>query len=309
MKYDIKTFAEKTGRLPSLPPIYYELNKALEHLDSSVEDISGIIRKDPGLASSLLKLANSVFYGFPAEIGSLDDAVQLIGLREIHELVLATSVIEAFEGVSADLADVPSFWAHSISCGIASALLAEQRNHPLPERLFVGGLLHDIGRLVMFLNGPEESREVLERCQSEGELVLKVEKAVFGFDHATLGAELVHLWNLPNSLVQMVGCHHGPSKLPNVAVESFLVHYADFITSALEFGYSGELYVAPLVVTPKSQSYLLEAGGLDLLINELDKQCEVVFPILLESGQAPPQPEQASPQTAGSTSPPAASGK
>jgi putative nucleotidyltransferase with HDIG domain len=279
-KGNAKAFAEQAGDLPSLPALYYELVQAIQDPDSSIDQITGIIQQDQSLASRLLRLANSGFYGFPSDIGTLGEAVQLIGLREIQDLVLATSVIRAFDKVPRDLVDVASFWQHSIACGTASALLAEQRHDPAPERFFVGGLLHDIGRLILFLSAPEESRHILERCETECELASRIENEVLGFDHTMLGAELIELWKLPQSLREMVGNHHDPSGSPAVFLDAFVVHYADFITSALEYGKSGELFVSPFVVPSNRARWLMEGDRIEVLVRELDRKCEEIFPIL-----------------------------
>jgi HD-like signal output (HDOD) protein len=280
MKWDVKTFVQRSTKLPSLPSLYYELVQATQDPNASIAEISSILRRDQSLVSRLLRLANSVFYGLPTAVGTLEEAVQLIGLREIQNLVLATTVIKAFDKLPTRLVDVMSFWKHSIACGMASALLAEQRHDPLPERFFVGGLLHDIGRLVLFINAPLESQEILRRCEREAELAHKIEREVIGFDHATLGTELVSYWKLPHVLGEMVGGHHNTPGSTSALADAFLVHYADFITSTLEYGNSGELFVAPLVVPPRCQSYLLEEDQIEFLISELDKQCDDIFPIL-----------------------------
>jgi putative nucleotidyltransferase with HDIG domain len=209
-------------------------------------------------------------------------------LNETRDLVLATSIIEGFDQVPSELLNVTSFWQHSIACGTAAALLAKERNQPEPERYFVAGLLHDIGRLLMVLEAPELSRKTLERCGQERELCSVIERQVFGFDPATLGAELVSAWQLPKSLSNMVRWHHNPAKSPNPQQDAFIIHYADFITTTLELGNGGELMVAPLVVPPAAKAFPLEDGALELLVSELDRQCRGLFPILAESGNARP---------------------
>ena len=280
MKMDATSFVRRTTKLPSLPALYYDLVRAISNPYAMIDEICGIIRRDQSLTSRLLKLANSAFYGLPTKVGTLQEVVQIIGLREIQDLVLATSVIKAFEKLPTHLIDVPSFWQHSIACGVASSLLAEQRRDPMPERFFVGGLLHDIGRLIMFLNAPDESREILLRCESQQELSLQIEREVLGFDHAMLGAELILLWKLPRSLVEMVGCHHQiPSSTANV-LDAFTVHYADFIVSVLEFGNSAELYISPLLAPKDCARYLLADEQMEELVNELDRKCGEIFPAL-----------------------------
>jgi putative nucleotidyltransferase with HDIG domain len=280
MSVDLNKFVERTGRLPSLPSVYYTLMRTIETPNASVEEVSAVITRDQSLATCLLKLANSAFYGLPARIGTVDEAVQLIGFREVQDLVLATSVIRAFDKLPADLVDVASFWKHSVACGIASALLAESQHDPVPERFFVGGLVHDIGHLIMFLNAPEESRQILDRCEREAQLCFRVEQEVLGFDHAMLGAELVFRWKLPHALVQMVRDHHNPLESRAAFLEAFLVHYADFIVSALELGNSGERFVAPLKVPANCEGFLLDEGRLESLVIELERRCDEIFPAL-----------------------------
>ncbi len=279
MPRELSSFLHRAGNPPSLPSIYYELVAAAEDLDVAISEIVKVILKDQGVASRLLRLANSAFYGYPAQIGTIDEAIQLIGVIQIRDLVLATSVIKAFAGLPERLVCVPSFWEHSIACGVASALLAEERRDPFPERVFVGGLLHDVGRLIMYLQAPEESFQILQRCEREGELSWRVERSVLGFDHAMLGAELLSYWRLPSSLVEMVGCHHAPARTQ----ESCLVHYADFLTSALQFGNSGETFLSPLLLTDEQERFFSSEDRLDALVDELEKRCEEMLPIFVQA--------------------------
>jgi putative nucleotidyltransferase with HDIG domain len=279
MKTDVVTFAQRATKLPSLPSVCTEVSNAIEQPDSSVDDIAAIIGRDPCLVARLLKLANSVFYGFSAQVGTIEQAVQLIGLNEIRDLVLASSVVDCFDQIPPDLLNVQAFWQHSVGCALICALLARERNEPEPERFFVGGLLHDVGRLVMCLEAPQESHTIRERTDKEGRLPCLVEAEVLGFDHAMLGAELASSWELPKSLVQMIRQHHCPGK-PMNSLDTFLVQYADYITSSLGVGDSGERFISPLTVPPALKNCLLDDERLGNIIDELERQCEAIFPIL-----------------------------
>jgi len=232
------------------------------------------------LTSRLLRLANSALYGFPSQIGTLEEAVQLIGLRQIQDLVLATCVIRVFDQIPIGMVDVPAFWEHSIACGMASALLAQAQHDPAPERFFVGGLLHDVGWLVLFLKAPRESREILDRSESSGRLTTYIEHEVLGFDHAMLGEALISSWQLPPSLREMVGCHHNPTRSRIAFMDATIVHCADFITTALDFGHSGERWVPPLVIPDACRRPVIEVEWLPSIIDELEVKCEQLLPIL-----------------------------
>jgi hypothetical protein len=136
---------------------------------------------------------------------------------------------------------------------------------------------------MLFVNSPELSRQVLKRCEQEGALASQVERELVGFDHATLGAELIGQWGLPQTLAEMVGYHHSPSQAVMVTMDAFMVHYADFIVSALEFGHSGELSVSPLSVPRYCERCLVDDSRMEGLVKELEFRCEEVFPILLEA--------------------------
>jgi len=277
---DVRAFVQRIPRLPSLSTIYYDLVREARNPEASIDAVSAIIAKDQSLASRVLRLANSVFYALPTEIGTLNEAVQLIGMHEIQNLVLATSVIKAFERMPTKLVSVAGFWRHSISCGLASSILADRRHDPLPERFFVGGLLHDIGRLVLFINSVPEALEVLRRSESESRLAHEIEREILGFDHAALGAELLSFWKLPHSLSEMVGGHHDSFRPPGSSTDSFHIHYADFIISVLELGSTGEVFVPPLVVPSNCHRFLLDEESIPALVEELDAQCDQVFPLL-----------------------------
>ena len=141
-------------------------------------------------------------------------------------------------------------------------------------------MLHDVGRLVLFLKAPAQSLEILERCEKEESISSRIEIEVLGFDHAALGAELVSQWKLPLPLREMVHGHHNPGVSSLMLQDTILIHYADFITSALEYGKSGESFVAPLVIPPNFERFVMEDDRIDLLVVEMDERCDEIFPIL-----------------------------
>lgn len=273
------SYVKRVGKLPSLPSLYYELSRAVEDPNASISAISYIVRKDQSLTSRLLKLANSAFYSFPSEVETIEEALQLIGLRQMRDMALATCVIGAFKIPPGRLVQPAEFWRHSIACGVISSLLAETLQEPTPERFFVGGLLHDIGRLVMFLVDPVESERILTVAENEATPCFKVETRVLGFDHAELGAEFLTSWKLPASLVEMVGNHHYPGLFSISAADALVVHYADFITAALDFGSSGELYLAP-VADGAFKYFSMAEGKLEAIIKETETRSDELCSIL-----------------------------
>ncbi|MDI6687909.1 MAG: HDOD domain-containing protein [Desulfobacterales bacterium] len=145
----IKRIINSMGELPTLPTIYMKLTHLLNVSDSSIKKISNIISEDQAIAAMVLKIVNSAAYGFSNKIGDLQRAIVILGLNEIKNLVLATSmykIVNQFEPSSAF--DMQQFWKHSIGCAISAKVLAETAYIKDPEEVFTGGLLHDIGKLI-----------------------------------------------------------------------------------------------------------------------------------------------------------------
>lgn len=232
--------------ISSLPLILIQLNEVINNPYSSVIDIGKIIAQDQGLTARLLRLANSPFYSYPSKVETITQAVTIIGTRQILDLVLATSVMKMFKGIPEDIVTMESFWHHSIACGTIARTLAVFRRELNVERFFVAGILHDIGRLIIYTKVPQASHEMLTRCRKNKELMYMVEKEVMNFDHADVGEILMKEWKLPPSLIEMVAYHHYPLRSKNFVPETAVIHAADIIAHALQLGSSGEFFVPPM---------------------------------------------------------------
>lgn len=232
--------------VPSLPRLCTRLNEALEDPRTSTVEIAELIGNDPALTARLLRLVNSAAYGFPARIETPSQAVMIIGTAHLCDLALTTSITRIFRDIPGDLVSMESFWRHSIACGLAARTLAGHRREPNVERFFVAGVLHDIGRLVLYQHAPDLARAALARARERDELLHVAERQMIGFDHAVIGATLLRTWGLPASLEEAVAAHHEPKKSQRYPLEAAVVHVADVIVHALQFGGSGERFVPPL---------------------------------------------------------------
>jgi HD-like signal output (HDOD) protein len=137
------------------------------------------------------------------------------------------------------------FLKHSIACGIISRTLATQKGIPQTEQFFVSGLLHDLGRLILYNNFPEDSLNILGLSRITNKLLYEAEKDYLGCNHSHVAKLLTQQWKLPISLENNVFYHHNPSEAPQ-PIPATLVHLADIITNGLGIGTSGERFVPPL---------------------------------------------------------------
>jgi len=235
-------------KVASLPTIFVKLDEAINSPRSTNKDLARIISEDTAMAARLLRIANSAMYNFPAKIDTVSHAITVIGINQLRDLVLACSVIRLFDNLPSTAVSMESFWRHSIGCGIASRVLAGLRREANVERYFVTGLLHDIGRLIMFTELSSEYSLVLAERDKHSELLFKMEQQLLDFDHAKLGGLLLQAWQLPERITEAVACHHAPSKAKKFPIETAVIHAADVIANALRLGTSGEKYVPPISV-------------------------------------------------------------
>ncbi|MDD2709144.1 MAG: HDOD domain-containing protein [Verrucomicrobiae bacterium] len=281
LKIDPYKLVDDAPNVPSLPLVYEELNQAINDPSSSSTTIGDVIGKDAGLAARLLRIANSALYSFPSRIDTISQAIIVIGIQQLRDLTLGTSVIELFEGISIELVNMDSFWRHSIACGICARVLATYRREANVERYFVAGLLHDIGRLIMYLKLPDHASESLIRCKTSGELMYKVEREFMECDHCDIGSALLQHWKLPTNLVEGVMHHHYPLRATRYPIEASLVHIADIIANAMQIGTSGEHFVPPLVPETWERSGL-SPSILAPTLAEVDRQMADMIEMLLK---------------------------
>jgi HD-like signal output (HDOD) protein len=268
--------------LGSYGPLLREIEAALASPQCSLGSVAEIIEKDPDLTSRLLRFANSAYCGFSMRLSTVSEAIGLIGVQQVQDLLTASSVIERFTDVSEEFVDMQSFWEHSLACGIGARLLAMESRLPKPDRFFVAGLLHDIGRLVLFMQAPLVAQQVFELHRKERVLLRDAEVKVMGFDHQSIAEELLRIWKYPPALVNAVGYHHCPQNSTVGQMEASVVHVSDHLVNAMQMGSSGERYVSTL--NPQAWAMLnLKAAVLEPVMTGIDEQIEAAKEMFLKS--------------------------
>ncbi|OQW76460.1 MAG: signal transduction protein [Proteobacteria bacterium ST_bin11] len=222
----IKQLIAGSTELFSLPDIYFQLSEMIRDSRFSLADIGKVISKDPALSARLLRVVNSPFYGFQAKIDTISRAVTVIGIDDLSNLVLATTVVDRFGKIPYELIDMTSFWIRSIQCAVIARLLAKSSAVLHTERLFMAGLLHDIGSLLLSQKMPEQYLEVLLAANHNRTLLADLEQKLIGFTHAEVGGELLKTWGLPESLYETIGCYLTPADAQIHRLDAHLVHMA-----------------------------------------------------------------------------------
>jgi len=268
----------RARELATLPDVYFRAKRVLDDPTSSHEDVADAIATDPVLAGRLLRMANSAFYGRPGSIATITRAVGLFGTQQVHDLVLATAVIHSFKGFGSDLLSPREFWRSSLFAASAAKTLAEQCDILDCERLFVAGLLAQVGLLILYQELPSQMREIQDAASDQDLAALQRDR--LGFDYAQLSAELFESWQLPPDLVNPISNHTLPTAVDGGQLEAAILYIATQLARA---GVQGKTLkdLIPLLDDDAWQLTGLSYEGLEQLDKAAQALTEEIVPLLL----------------------------
>ncbi|BBD07638.1 HDOD domain-containing protein [Desulfovibrio ferrophilus] len=228
-KPDMATLAESVS-LPAMPEVAVQLERVTSDPSSSAQNVADVISLDPSLSTILLHIVNSAFYNFPSKIDSIPRAVSIVGTSQLHALALGRMVLNMANEMPPKHFNMDVYWEHCVATGVIAKELATLCNFPNPERHFLAGLLHDIGKLAIAKALPRHAEALnLIRHHSVPHIA---EESVLGFDHARFGAMILRKWNIPYQIVEAVAHHHHPEEATHPEGARIL-HLADIIARAL----------------------------------------------------------------------------
>lgn len=203
------TIVRKLANLPSLPIVVIKLQKIIEDSDVGSKEVARVVETDTALVARVLKLVNSSFYGFSRRIKSVAEAIAILGLNTIQQLVLAAGVFETLKTKNG-LADMSEIWHHSVGVGVIAKHLLHGADRDTQNEALMCGILHDVGYLVM----AKIDLDAFALFYSQQELApnLKKEAEIFGINHQQLGEMLAKKWNFPESITCTIARHHSPDR-------------------------------------------------------------------------------------------------
>ena len=203
-----RAMVENVLQLISLPEIYLRLQNTIDDPLHSREQIADVITYDPALSARVLRIANSSYYSFPREIETVVSAVGIIGELDLRNLVLVTTVVGSMSSLDYRGVDIDAFWLHSLRCAIIARLIAQSAGGNNPEILFLAGMLHDLGILVIYQQDSTLAGSIARQMEEKHQLRDQAERELLGFDHAEVGALLIEAWGLSTELTELTRCHH-----------------------------------------------------------------------------------------------------
>ncbi len=207
MPQTAEDFIQEARELPVMPPIAAEVMRKAEDPDTDLHNIAQLISSDAGLAVRVLRIANSSFYSMPRKIETLQQAILLLGYSTLRSVVIAASMKDVFArfGLAERL-----LWEHAVAAAVGTNMLAREVGGLASDELFIGGLVHDLGKLVMHSQDEQSYQEVMREVYSDNSDPIDIEHKIFGFDHCEVGELIMHKWSLPSRLAVAVGAHHNP---------------------------------------------------------------------------------------------------
>jgi len=269
----LKQLVSRIENVPTLPTVVARILAATQDSKTSAEDINRIILSDQALTAKLLKLVNSAYYGFPRRVGTVTEAVVILGFGTIRNMAVTASVFQEFGKKGSGKFPRADFWRHCLGVGVISRVLARRMEMPNREDVFVAGLLHDLGKVVLDQHCHDEFLDALDMVESTQRTLYEAEQEVFGVTHAEVGRWLAEHWNMPEFLCAAIGLHHRPGEAPERFPVVALVHVADVLARYKGIGNAGDRVQLP-VQTEALERLKFKKEYLDSVMGSIDKDWE-----------------------------------
>jgi len=236
---------DRIDELLTLPIIAMEVSKMLQDFDTSTKRLGEIIQKDQAIVSKILRLVNSAFFGLQSKVNNIPHALMVLGFNTVRNAVISISVSDALS--TKDMPegfDIRDFWKHSVAVAITSRRLAERTKLVAPDDCFIGGLLHDIGKIIIAQYFREIFLNILRLIKDEGQTFSEAEKEIIPIGHDEIGGYLAKQWKLSPDLVNSIKYHHSMRTMIDNLNFLLIIHAADFIVNHLNKD-SDEVFTAP----------------------------------------------------------------
>lgn len=206
---EIARVLSRIGDLPAMPEVVAEVLSKTDDPSVAMSDVSAIIERDPALTAKLLKVSNSPYYGMKQVVGTLKLALVILGVREVRNIVVGISVVDSLRDENSErLLTKRDYWSHSVMVGALAKRIGTHFKFGLQGEDFIAGLLHDIGKIVLWRQLGRRYETIYTGAKGFGEALCEQELATLGFDHADAAGALALRWNLPSTLGDAMLCHH-----------------------------------------------------------------------------------------------------
>ena len=237
---------KSVSSLPSISGVIFTIENMIDDPNSSASDMEAVISSDPALTARILRIANSAFYGLSHKISSLSQAITILGLNALRNIIVTAEVFDSFPVDKNVVFDRYLFWKHSIATACAARTIAELSKYDKYEEVFIGGLLHDIGKLVLEEFFENEFRLVLNQVKMQKISLIEAENRILGFNHCDVGKKITSYWNFPEFFVDCAAYHYSCDKSENYSVPVSYVKLGNCFAKIFCFGSDGDEKVSEI---------------------------------------------------------------
>lgn len=246
----LNAIIRQVDSFPALPATVNKVMAVAGNPESTARDMMQAILPDQSMCATILKIANSAFFGLPRQVSSIERAVMVLGFDEIRNIVLGKAVFTSFQKMpKQNREETNLFWEHSFTCGIAAKIIAESQGHS-PSEMFIAGLIHDIGKLAMLMTFPQDYILLFELGKPHQFRSVVHEHEQFSTSHDEIGQRILGRWLFPDSLVRACGYHHHPEQLPVAdRQQPIIIQMADLLSL---------MYCSPDQFTPADITTIFE---------------------------------------------------
>jgi HD-like signal output (HDOD) protein len=220
-------------RLASLPSVYIRVKRVIDDPNASLAQLAEAMATDTAMTARVLRVVNSPFYGFPGRIETLTRALNILGMQQVHDVVLAWAISSAFADLRSSVLSMKEVWRNSVARAIAARELARHARFVDKERLFVEGLLSNIGHLVLYVVVPDLALQAIEASRGSGRPLPEVEREIIGCDYAEVGVALVSAWGLPQTFAEPIACQIEPAAATTHRLEAAMLHIAGVLAESI----------------------------------------------------------------------------
>ena len=261
----LKIIINRIEEIPTLPVVSQKILDVMSDPDASYKNIASMVEYDQALALKILKIANSSFYGSINKISSLEHAMVKLGMNEIKSIILGISVHKFLSSNGSGLFDMEKFWEHSIVCSQISKYLGNHFRIKNNDTLFLGGLIHDMGKVVIGQYFYDEFLEIIEYIDVNHSSFSEAEKAVIGTTHYQIAAKLLSQWKFPKEVIINVLYHHAPWGNENYVTGAIILYLANMITKITGYYcHDNERKIDLQEFSKSSQIAYINKSGFDL---------------------------------------------
>ena len=222
---NIQQSLQQVTKLISLPEVYLKVRRLMDDPTSDIYDFAEVISVDPNLSTAVLKVVNSAYFGFSEPVDSISRAVNMIGIGQLHNMVLGISAISSLD-LPNDIMPLKDFWRASLFSGVMARLLGERIKLAKSDHLFIAGLLHEIGHLVLYSEFPRQALASRKIAETQGRAIQEAELKILGYHYGDIGAMLMANWNLSENLQSLTRNQPFPEQAGENNIEALLLNLA-----------------------------------------------------------------------------------